>query len=98
MGVDLRCLRPVRGLHAASVLSAVLGGLLRRGALRDERRLAGDGARSRPARVPQLVSASLPLCLRLVPVRDERVGTHAFAAELAETLARNPRQISSKYF
>jgi L-histidine N-alpha-methyltransferase len=31
-------------------------------------------------------------------VPDERVGKDAFASDLAETLAREPRQISSKYF
>jgi L-histidine N-alpha-methyltransferase len=31
-------------------------------------------------------------------VREDHLGKSAFAAELAETLAREPRQISSKYF
>jgi len=31
-------------------------------------------------------------------VREHDVGTRAFGAELAETLARDPKQISSKYF
>jgi dimethylhistidine N-methyltransferase len=31
-------------------------------------------------------------------VREDHVGTSAFASELAEGLARDPRQISSKYF
>ena len=43
MGVDVDDLCPIRRLHADAVVSGVLGRVLRRTALRHERRLAGHG-------------------------------------------------------
>ena len=60
---------PFDGLRADAVVSGVLGRLLRRRALRDEGRVAGDGARARAPRLPQLVPAALSVRLRDVPLR-----------------------------
>src|SRR5438045_2596975 len=56
------------------------------------------GERQHPAGIPQLVSSTASVHLRGVPVREDEVERRAFAAELAETLTREPRQIPSKYF
>ena len=61
--------RPFPGFEAERIVSRVLGGLLRRVALRDEGRVAGDGARTAAALVPQLVPPALSLRLRSVSLR-----------------------------
>ena len=60
---------PFDGFRADGVVSGVFGGILRRRAFRDEGRLAVDGARTRAARIPQLVPAALSVRLRHVPLR-----------------------------
>ena len=68
MGVDVDGLRRLPGLCADGVLPAVLGGLLRRQALRHEGRVARDRPRARPAELPQLVPPELSARLRVVSV------------------------------
>src|SRR6266550_1767261 len=109
MGVDVRRLCPVRWIRAASVLPGVLRRFLRRPALRHERRVTDDRARAGASGFSQLVQAALPVRLCDVPMRggrvtpstrahaDEAAVTAAFAADLAEALCREPRQIPSKY-
>ena len=60
---------PFPGFVAEPVLSGILRRLLRRIALRDEGRVAGDGARAAAADVPQLVPPALSVRLRDVPLR-----------------------------
>ena len=99
----------VRRLRAAAVVSGVLGGLLRRRALRDEGRVAGDRARAGAPRVPQLVPAALSVRLRDVPAASAAAMSRtqprrsaepraSFAAEVRDYLQRTPRQLPSKYF
>src|SRR5204863_7952314 len=91
-------LRSDRRVHAADVISRVLGRLLRRQSFRHEGRLAGHRARPCASGFPQLVPSTLSLCLCRFPVRKEHVTAPSeFAEELAETLRRQPRQIPSKY-
>src|SRR5258705_13523988 len=98
MGMDRRRLRAVRRLDAAAVVSGILGRFLRRRSLRHEGRLSSDRHRPPPGRLPELVPPTVSLHLRGVRVREDDVGRRAFGADRAETLAREPRQISSKYF
>ena len=97
---------PFPGFRADGVVSGVLGRLLRRRALRDEGRVAGDRPRAAAADVPQLVPRrAIPYvyatfrCVRdhataEPPTRDRR----AFAADVAVLPARcTPRQLPSRY-
>src|SRR5439155_2175764 len=112
LGVDRDRIRWFRGLYSAPVLPRVLGGFFRRGAFRDERRVARDRARAGAPRLSQLVPAQLPIRLRDVPVRpmsedySSRTLTRpradvsarsTFATEVREYLLRTPRQLPSKY-
>ena len=69
LGVDLDGVRAVAGLRAVSVLPRLLGRILRRAALRDERRVAADGGMHAAAEFPQLVPAALPIRLCGIPLR-----------------------------
>ena len=60
---------PFPGFRAMASYPEYSGRLLRRRALRHERRVAGDGARAAAADVPQLVPRPLSLRLRDVPLR-----------------------------
>ncbi len=78
-------------------------------AFRAQGRVADDRTGPRAARLPQLVPAAVPVRLRHVPLRagrvmqptpalDDRAAfTAAFAADLADALRRQPRQIPSTY-
>ena len=58
---------PFDGFAPIAVVPGVLGRLLRRRPLRDEGRVAGDRARPRASRVPQLVPAAVSVRLRHIP-------------------------------
>ena len=99
---------PLPGFRGDAVVSRVLGRLLRWPALRDERRLTGDGAGAGPPELPQLVPPAVSLCLRDIPMRGASVTGRAdpsvpavaaeFALEVSAYLQRSPRQLPSKYF
>ena len=82
LGVDGDAVRPVRRLRADGVLPALLRGLLRRHALRDERRRPGDGVDARATLVPQLVLLRLPVHGRVVQTRVRLVEARASARTL----------------
>src|SRR5262245_52469586 len=77
--MDLYRLRAVRGLPPDGLVPRVFGGLFRRPARGDERRVAGDGSRAAAPQLSKLVPADLSLCVRHVPLRgrgpvaDERI-------------------------
>src|SRR5436190_20688694 len=70
MGVDEHDLRALPGVHRDGVVSGIFCRFFRRRALRDERRVAGHGARAAAADVPQLVPAAISIRLRDVPMRE----------------------------
>src|ERR1700752_5375745 len=67
-------LRRVSGFHADGVLSRLLLRLLRRPALRAEGSLARDCAAARAPQLAELVSTSLSVSLRDLPVRHVMIG------------------------
>ena len=76
---------PFPGFQRDAVVSGVLGRLLRRRALRDEGRVAGDGARTAAADVPQLV-----------PRRGIRTSMRPSAARPSRSLAPPPSSTASR--
>ena len=67
---------------AARLLSGVFRRLLRRRALRHERRVPGDGARVAQADVPQLVPPTVSVRLRDVPMRRDHDPIHRSSRRL----------------
>src|SRR5262245_50186993 len=113
LGVDEHGVRAVRRLPCDGIVSGILRRLFRRRALRDEGRVAGDGARADSSVVPQLVSRALSVCLRDVPLREGdpmsvRSGASRahppadfvkdFASDVQYYLTLQPRQLPSRYF
>ena len=100
---------PFHGFTPMRSYPGVFGRLLRRPALRDEGRVAGDRARADAAELPQLVPRQLSLRLRQVPHgrRHERPDAPLttgstrlaadFAADVRRDLALTPKQLQSKY-
>ena len=87
---------PFAGLRAAGVVSGVLRRLLRRRALRDEGRVAGDRPRAGAPRFPQLVQAALSVRLRDVPLRGRRVTPFDVrAGDLRRMFADGDRRIAA---
>src|SRR5512144_1214727 len=70
MGVDADPARAVPRVQSDGVLSGVLGGFLRRPALRHEGGVARDRARAAAADVPELVSRHVSVRVRDVPLRE----------------------------
>src|SRR5689334_17600280 len=69
MGMDAHRFRAVSRIHADAFLSGLFRKLLRRQALRYERRFAPHRRVHAAPFVPQLVSTALPVRLRNVPLR-----------------------------
>src|SRR5581483_300820 len=69
LGMYFNPVRAVPGVRAYGVLQAVLVGLLRRNALRDEGRLARHRLDARPAQLPKLVLRRLSVRIRRFPPR-----------------------------
>ena len=87
VGVDDDAVHAVCGLHRDAVLPQVLGRVLRRAALRHEGRLARDGARARPSKLPQLVPPAVSVRIRDVPLRLRRAA--AAVAPRSVTMSRS---------
>ncbi len=94
MGVDGFGVPAVPGLPSHGVVSALLGGLLRRRTCRPEGGLSGDGCASREAVFPQLVPHAVPVRLREVP-HGRRV---SFASDVRRGLGRRPYRLPPHWF
>src|SRR5438045_7295907 len=67
--MDAHGVRALSGIHSDALLSGLFRKLLRRQALRSERRIAAHGFVYAAPLVPQLVSTALPVRLRNLPLR-----------------------------
>src|SRR5205823_12590932 len=67
--MDAHGVRALSGIHSDALLSGLFHKLLRRQALRSERRIAAHGLVYAASVVPQLVSTALPVRFRTLPWR-----------------------------
>ena len=81
LGMDVDGLWSVPGLFADGVVSGVLGGLLRRSALRHEGGLARDRQRAPAPQLPQLVQAELSIRVRDVQDRGISAGLPSYSRD-----------------
>src|SRR5438445_3012630 len=110
MGMDEHAVRSISRLPRDAVVSRILGRFLRRPARGDERRVARHGARAAAAHVQELVSSSLsvrlrhlPLCKGLAvtdsvhvsPGRAAEMSAAQFASDVQYYLTLQPRQLPS---
>ena len=97
---------PFPGFEPMASYPGVLGRVLRRPALRDEGRVAGDGARTGAPQLPQLVPPQLsrtstrrsersPRCEPMAVINRSLAAE--FAADVRRDLALTPKQLQSKY-
>src|ERR1019366_1843841 len=94
MGVDGVGVPAVPGLPSHGVVSAVLGGLLRRRPRRAEGGVSRDGPASREAQLPQLVPDAVSVRLREVP-HGRRV---SFASDVRRGLGTKPYRLQPHWF
>src|SRR5262245_7554819 len=103
--MDVDAVRAVSRIPAVCVVPGILRGLLRRRALRHERRLAGDREGVDPADVQELVPFALSVRLRDLQVHpvithtsDKTSAVAQFASDVQYYLQQQPRQLPSRYF
>ena len=94
MGVDGVAVPAVPGLPSHGVVSAILGGLLRRRPRRAEGGVSRDGRASREAQLPQLVPDAVSVRLREVP-HGRRV---SFASDVRRGLGTRPYRLPPHWF